>query len=93
MGVHNLHGMGGWVGALSVVVITGTITNAVAAVSTVVITLIGGLIAGVIIRATRGKMTDEMLFNDDADFIKTEAPPEEALPREVIVGTEGSQGA
>ena len=91
MGVHNLHGMAGWVGALSVVVITGTFTNAIAAVGTAVLTLVGGLIVGVIIRATRGKIADEDLFNDDADFIKSEAPAE--LPTEVIVGTEASQKA
>ena len=56
-----------------------------------VITLVGGFIAGIIIRATRGKIPDEDLFSDDADFIKTEAPPEQTLPREVIMGTEGSQ--
>lgn len=91
MGVHNLHGVAGWIGALSIVVITGTFTNAIAAVGTMVITLVGGLIAGIIIRATRGKIPDEDLFSDDADFIKTEAPPEQTLPREVIMGTEGSQ--
>jgi len=93
MGVHNLHGVGGWIGALSVVVITGTVTNAIAAVSTVVITLVGGLIAGAIIRATRGKMSDEDLFSDDADFIKSEAPSETPIEREVIAGAGGSQGA
>ena len=93
MGVHNLHGVGGWIGALSVVVITGTVTNAIAAVSTVVITLVGGLIAGAIIRATRGKMSDEMLFTDDSDFIKSEAPSETPIEREVIAGAGGSQGA
>ena len=80
MGVHNLHGMAGWVGALSIVVITGTLTNAIAAVGTAALTLVGGMIAGAIIRATRGKMTDEDLFSDDADFIKSEAPVEQALP-------------
>jgi ammonium transporter Rh len=88
MGVHNLHGVGGWIGALSIVVITGTFTNALAAVSVVVITMVGGIIVGAIVRLTRGRVTEELLFNDDADFIKTEAPPEQALPREVIVGTE-----
>ena len=80
MGVHNLHGMAGWVGALSIVVITGTFTNAIAAVGTAALTLVGGMIAGAIIRATRGKMTDEDLFSDDADFIKSEAPVEQAIP-------------
>jgi len=93
MGVHNLHGVGGWVGALSIVVLTGAITNAIAAVGVVAITLVTGVVIGVVVRATRGKIPDELLFNDDADFIKTEAPPQQALPREVIVeGARDTQG-
>lgn len=85
MGVHNLHGVGGWIGALSIVVLTGTITNAIAAVGVMVIALVTGAVTGAVVRATRGRIKDELLFNDDADFIKTEAPPQQALPREVIV--------
>lgn len=74
MGVHNLHGVGGWIGALSVVVITGELVNAVAAVCVAALVLVLGAVVGLIVRFTRGKMTDEMLFSDDADFIKTEDP-------------------
>lgn len=85
MGVHNLHGVGGWIGALSAAIIVGSVTNAIAAVGVVVITMVAGAITGGVLRATRGTIADDMLFNDDLDFIKTEAPPKEALPREVIV--------
>ncbi len=85
MGVHNLHGVGGWIGALSAAIIIGSVTNAIAAIGVVIITMVTGAITGGILRATRGTLADDQLFNDDADFIKTEAPPKEALPREVIV--------
>jgi ammonium transporter Rh len=85
MGVHNLHGVGGWIGALSAAIIIGSVTNAIAAVGVVIITMVVGGITGGIVRLTRGTITDDMLFTDDSDFIKTEAPPLEALPREVIV--------
>ncbi|MBI0584196.1 MAG: ammonium transporter [Methanomassiliicoccus sp.] len=85
MGVHNLHGVGGWIGALSAAIIVGSFTNVIAAVGVVVITLVAGGVTGAILRATRGTMADDQLFTDDSDFIKTEAPPVKALPREVIV--------
>lgn len=74
MGVHNLHGVGGWIGALSVVVITGELVNAVAAIAVAVIVLVLGFVVGLIVRLTRGTIEDDMLFNDDADFIKSEDP-------------------
>jgi ammonium transporter Rh len=89
MGVHNLHGVGGWIGALSAALIVGSVTNAIAAVSVAAITLVSGAVVGLVVRASRGKISDEMLFNDDQDFIKTEAPVKQALPREVIAEGEG----
>ena len=89
MGVHNLHGMAGWVGALSIVVITGTLTNAVAAVVAVIICLVTGFAGGLLIRVTRGKIADDMLFTDDSDFIKSEAPVQalqQTISQEVASG-------
>jgi len=74
MGVHNLHGMGGWTGALAAALIVGSATNAIAAVSVALITLVTGAIVGAVVRVTRGKISDELLFNDDLDFIKNEMP-------------------
>ncbi|NLI74175.1 MAG: ammonium transporter [Euryarchaeota archaeon] len=91
MGVHNLHGMAGWVGALSIVLITGAITNAVAAVIAVIICLITGFIGGLLVRITRGRIGDEMLFTDDSDFTKSEAPVEalsKTASKEVTGGSE-----
>lgn len=72
MGVHNLHGMAGWVGALSICVITLTVDNLVFALVTFALTLGTGAIAGIVIRLTRGKM--EKIADDDTDFIKNEDP-------------------
>jgi len=82
MGVHNLHGVGGWIGMIASVCamaylggmgdfITG---NIVSAVFVAVVTLALGAVIGVVLRLTRGKMVDEDLFIDDVDFIKTEEP-------------------
>jgi ammonium transporter Rh len=84
MGVHNLHGMGGWVGAFSgffllLFVVEGAgadaaFTNLVAAVFVFVVTLVLGVVMGLILKVTRGSFPDEHMFSDDADFIKNEAP-------------------
>ena len=72
MGVHNLHGMAGWLGALSICVITLSIDNLVFAVVTFALAIGTGALAGLVVRATRGKM--EVLADDDTDFFKNEAP-------------------
>jgi len=82
MGVHNLHGVGGWIGMIASVCamlylggmgdyVTG---NIVSAVFVAVVTLALGAVIGVVLKLTRGKMEDEDLFLDDPDFIKTEEP-------------------
>ncbi len=78
MGVHNLHGVGGWIGALTAAIIVGSGTNVIAAVGVVAITMVTGGITGAILRATRGKIADEDMFEDKADFILNEAPSTEA---------------
>lgn len=72
MGVHNLHGMAGWLGALSICIITLSIDNLVFAVITCALAIGTGAIAGLVIRVTRGQM--DVLADDDTDFIKNEAP-------------------
>jgi ammonium transporter Rh len=81
MGVHNLHGVAGWFGALVGVLVLATrytvdeaMTNLVAAIFVFAITLIMGILVGLILKATRGKYPDENMFSDDVDFIKNEAP-------------------
>jgi ammonium transporter Rh len=72
MGVHNLHGVAGWLGALSVCVITLSVDNLVFAVIVCALALGTGAITGLVVRFTRGKM--DVLVDDDTDFIKNEAP-------------------
>lgn len=72
MGVHNLHGVAGWIGALSVCIITLTPDNAVFAIIVAALAVGTGAIAGIIIRFTRGDMP--VLVDDETDFIKSEAP-------------------
>lgn len=72
MGVHNLHGMAGWVGALSICLINLSIDNAIFAVVTCALSVGTGALAGIVIRLTRGKM--DVIADDDTDFIKNEDP-------------------
>ena len=81
MGVHNLHGMGGWVGAVSCAVVllfAGESSMAMAeiamAVIVFVIALVGGAVAGLLMKLTMGKPME--MFSDDYDFIRTETPDE-----------------
>ena len=74
MGVHNLHGMGGWFGAIVAAIIVGSFANVAMAVVTVVITVVTGAIIGFICKLTRGQMDE--ICTDDTDFIKSEAPAE-----------------
>jgi len=82
MGVHNLHGVGGWIGMISSVVAMAYLggygdyitSNIICAVFVAVVTLVLGIIIGFVLKLTRGKVPDENLFTDDVDFIKTEKP-------------------
>ena len=78
MGVHNLHGVGGWMGAIFVSVIVGSVSTFVIAIIVFVIVMVTGFVIGLVVRATRGSM---VICDDDFDFVKAEAPkdlPEEA---------------
>lgn len=68
MGVHNLHGVGGWFGAIVCAAIAAGGVNIITAIGVFVISLVTGAITGIIIKATRGTMEDHELFRDDADF-------------------------
>ncbi|MBR7153384.1 MAG: ammonium transporter [Candidatus Methanomethylophilaceae archaeon] len=74
MGVHNLHGVGGWMGALFVSIVVGSFTTLGVAVLVFAFTLITGFVVGFIVKMTRGEMADEELIDDDVDFIKSEKP-------------------
>jgi ammonium transporter Rh len=83
MGVHNLHAMGGWVGVVASIICLVAIDqadfikdNVISAVGVVAITIITGIVIGLVVKLTRGDVPDEELFSDDVDFIKTEEPTE-----------------
>lgn len=66
MGVHNLHGIGGWMGAIFATVIIGSIATLALAAIVFVVAIVGGIIIGLIVRFTRGDM--EEICNDETDF-------------------------
>lgn len=74
MGVHNLHGMGGWVGVLATTLILGNFTNLAVAVIVVITVLVLGFVVGGVIRLAKGLHADEDMFRDDVEFIKNEEP-------------------
>lgn len=74
MGVHNLHGVGGWFGAICVCIVTLSAGTLVMAVVTVAITVITGFVIGLVVKMTRGDFPD--ICNDDTDFVRNEAPAE-----------------
>ncbi len=71
MGVHNLHGVCGVLGAVIITILSAEIGCIVMAVLTIVITIATGWVIGFIMKLTRGEME---LCSDDADFIKNEDP-------------------
>ena len=70
-GVHNLHGMPGLVGGLAAIfVIPGIASAQLAGIGfTVVLALIGGIVAGLIVRATGAK---QAIYDDEGEFIVVE---------------------
>ena len=70
-GVHNLHGMPGLFGGLAAVVVVPGIAKAqlIGIAFTVALALLGGWIAGYIIRATG---TKKNIYEDNEEFIQTE---------------------
>ena len=86
MGVHNLHGVGGWMGAIFCTILIfasgGSSDEALATIAMAVIVCVlsnvVGAIIGVIMKVTRGEI--DGFATDDVDFIKNEEPVEEAAP-------------
>lgn len=70
MGVHNLHGVGGWMGAIFVTILVGSLASLAMAVIVCVLTIITGIIVGVVVRLTRGDM--EKICDDEPDFIRND---------------------
>ena len=84
MGVHNLHGMAGWTGALACAIALlilghtdGAIANVLLAGMVFCIALGGGFLTGFIVKLLdRKPMAEEDMFNDDYDFIRVDCPDE-----------------
>jgi len=66
MGVHNLHGVCGILGAIACAALSAGWVNIISLIGVFVLSLVTGLITGVIIKATRGEMPE--LFADATDF-------------------------
>jgi ammonium transporter Rh len=82
MGAHNLHCVGGLISMLTGAIYAGSAVNLLAGVLTLLLGIGSGALVGYIIKATRGEMTDEMLFNDRVEF---EVPADD-LQLEVAAG-------
>jgi ammonium transporter Rh len=79
MGVHNLHGVGGWFGAIVCAALAAGGVNIVSAIGVFVLSVVTGAVSGIIIKATRGTMEAKDLFRDDADFLLWHEEPFELL--------------
>lgn len=66
MGVHQLHGVGGWVSLLAGALFAASAVNILAGVSTMVWGILAGLVTGLILKPLRGKM--ETILSDEAEF-------------------------
>lgn len=69
MGVHNLHGIVGVFGAIVGAIVAAGFVNIISLVGVIVISLITGFISGIVLKLTRGKMSDDELFSDEKVFI------------------------
>lgn len=72
MGVHNLHGMAGWLGVIALFVMTKDLSVMMYALSMVAVTVVCGLLVGLVLRYTRGDM--KLLLDDRSEFIFNEDP-------------------
>jgi len=66
MGVHQLHGVGGWVSLVSGAVFAASAVNILAGAATLAWGLLAGLGSGLILRSLRGSM--EVILSDEAEF-------------------------
>lgn len=86
MGVHNLHGIGGWISLLTGAMLAGNAINVLAGVVTLVLGIVGGCIIGLILRGTRGKLLTEQLFSDESVFEEYNPDPRIEPAQEVDPG-------
>lgn len=84
-GVHNLHGMPGLLGGLSAILVVPGIAGAqlTGIALTLVIAVIGGVIAGAVIRATG---TTEQAYEDCHEFSHVSGPESERKVEELALG-------
>lgn len=66
MGVHQLHGIGGWVSLLAGAIFATSAVNILAGGSTLVWGILAGLVTGLILKPLRGTM--ETILSDEAEF-------------------------
>ncbi|MBX3304108.1 MAG: hypothetical protein KF693_17990 [Nitrospira sp.] len=84
-GVHNLHGMPGLLGGLSAIFVVPGIAGVqlIGIALTLVIAVIGGVIAGAVIRATG---TTEQAYEDSHEFSHVSGPESERKVEELALG-------
>ncbi|HSA85742.1 MAG TPA: hypothetical protein VLE46_06150 [Nitrospira sp.] len=84
-GVHNLHGMPGLFGGLCAIAVIPSVVGAqlVGIAMTLVIAVIGGVIAGMVIRATG---TTEQAYEDSREFSHVPGPESERKVEEIALG-------
>ncbi len=75
MGVHNLHGVPGIVGAIFGAIFAAGMVNIISLVGVLILSLVTGAITGLILKATRGDMDESMMFSDNADFLGWKPEP------------------
>ncbi len=84
-GVHNLHGMPGLLGGLCAIVVVPSVVGVqlVGIAMTLVIAVVGGVIAGMVIRATG---TTEQAYEDSHEFSHVPGPESERKVEELALG-------
>lgn len=66
MGVHSLHGVGGWISLITGAILAGNLINIWAAVITLVWGIVTGIITGLVLKVTRGTMN--VRYEDTDEF-------------------------
>ncbi|MDF0651571.1 MAG: hypothetical protein P0121_08910 [Nitrospira sp.] len=84
-GVHNLHGMPGLLGGLAAIVVVPSVVGVqlVGIAMTLVIAVVGGVVAGMAIRATG---TTEQAYEDSHEFSHVPGPESERKVEELALG-------
>ncbi|MDI3463920.1 MAG: Ammonium transporter [Nitrospira sp.] len=84
-GVHNLHGMPGLLGGLCAIVVVPSVVEVqlVGIAMTLVIAVVGGVVAGMVIRATG---TTEQAYEDSHEFSHVPGPESERKVEELALG-------